>query len=166
MPPQNAELGRPFAVCPAPDVTRAVPSEYYTCLGELFAEIDRRYGLLAQKNEILRDSLRHLHGHTEEVLQMLQHKNQNLQAAQRRIQELEQMAHQPKENAVQMQNLESRLKACEQHISNLEHLFEGMTRTTRDRNGTPLLSEQDGVPELAQSVNELDVGTPVKPEDQ
>jgi hypothetical protein len=65
-----------------------------------------------------------------------------------------------------MQNLESRLKAREQHISKLEHLLEGMTRTTRDRNGAPLLSEQDGVPELARSVNELDVGTTLKPEDQ
>ncbi|KAJ5330520.1 hypothetical protein N7476_000303 [Penicillium atrosanguineum] len=82
----------------------------------------------------------------------------DLQAAQRRIQEFEQMAPQSKENAVQMQNLESRLKACEQQISKPEHLIEGMTRTTRDRNGASLLSEQDGVPELAQSVNELDVG--------
>jgi hypothetical protein len=49
MPPQNAEPGRPFAVCLAPDVTRAVPSEHYLRLGELFAEIDHRYGLLAKE---------------------------------------------------------------------------------------------------------------------
>jgi t-SNARE complex subunit (syntaxin) len=64
----------------------------------------------------------------------------------------------------QMQNRESRLKACEQQMSNLTDLFKELVRTTQDRNGAPLLSEeQTGVPELSQSaVNEQELGTASK----
>jgi hypothetical protein len=48
-------------------------------------------------------------------------------------------------------------------MSNLTDLFEKLVRTTQDRNGAPLLSEeQTGVPELSQSVNEQELGTASK----
>ncbi|KAJ5330524.1 hypothetical protein N7476_000307 [Penicillium atrosanguineum] len=180
MPSQNKESDRSFAVFPTPNVARPIPSDHHarfpqssqshpqSRLEELLAKIKYQYDLLAHENvslagtnDILTDSLRQQNVQASAALKLSQLMGKDLQAAQQRIQELEQMAPQSKENAVQMQNLES---------SKPEHLFEGMTRTTRDRNGASLLSEQDGVPELAQSVNELDVGTgvgtPLKPEDQ
>ena len=178
MPPQSAELDHSFAIFPAPNVARAIPSEHHSRFPhnaqsppashfeELLTKIKFQYDNMAHENEILRDTLRQRHGQREEALQMSQLKDQYLQAAQRRIQELEQMVNHLKDIVAQMQNRESRLEACEQQIFKLEHLLEEFIRILRDRNGTPLLSEQNGVRELAQSVNELEVGTAAKSEDQ
>ena len=178
MPPQNKDSDRSFAVFPAPNVARAIPSEHHlrfpqsaqsppeSRLEELLTKIKRQYDSLAHKNENLRNTLHQRQGQIEEALQMSQLKDQYLQAAQRRIQELEQMVNHLKDIVAQMQNRESRLEACEQQIFKLERLLEELIRTPRDRSGALLLSEQNGVPELAQSVNELEVGTASKSEEQ
>jgi Mg2+ and Co2+ transporter CorA len=114
MPPQSARPDYSFAVFPAPNVARAIPSDHHprfeqsaqspplSRVEELFAEIKRQYDILAPKNAILSDSYRQLHGQREEALQMSQRKDQYLQAAQRRIQELEEMVNHSKDIVAQM----------------------------------------------------------------
>jgi uncharacterized protein (DUF342 family) len=119
-------------------------------------EVKYRYDLLALENA----SLARIN---EFLTSSLHQRDEQEHAAQRRIQELERMVKPLRSIVAQMQNRESRLKACEQQMSNLTDLFEKLVRTTQDRNGAPLLSEeQTGVPELSQSVNEQELGTASK----
>lgn len=176
MPPQSAEPDCSYAVFPAPSMSRAIPLDHHpkfpqsaqsppaSRLEELLAKIKQQYDLLADTNAHLRSSLHQLNEERKKALQMSHLKDQYIQAAQQHIQELQQKVNKLKDIAVQMQKRESRLEACEQHISRLEQSFEKLTKLKRDRNGPLLAEEQNGIHELAQSVNELEVGTALKSE--
>ncbi|KAJ5330502.1 hypothetical protein N7476_000285 [Penicillium atrosanguineum] len=186
MPPLNRESDPSFAVFPAPNVARPMPSGHHSSFPQIsqshpesrfediLVEIKYRYDLLARENaslarinEFLTSYLCQRDEQENAALQMSHHKDQDLQEARRRIQELERMVNPLKSIMAQMQNRESRLKACEHQMSNLKHLFEELNKTMRYRNGASLLSEeQSGVHELAQSVNGLEFGTASKSVDQ
>lgn len=175
MPPQS-ELDCSFAVFPAPNVSRAILPGYHPRLSqgaqsppphrheELFTEIKRQYDLLVDTNVTLRMSLRQLQRQREEALHMSQLKDQYLQAAQQRIQDLQQMVNKL-EDIAQKQNRESHLEVCGRRISNLERSVEDLVQTTQDRTAPSMAEEQNGVHELPNSIQELEVRTALKSED-
>jgi hypothetical protein len=81
---------------------------------------------------------------------MLQLQDKYLQAAQQRIEELKQEVDGSKDIEVQMQNRESRLAACEQHIPTFQH-SEKMIKPTLGSKADALAEEQRRVPRLRWS---------------
>lgn len=165
---RECEAGHELAVFLSPNIFRVMSCKHgprlpqnaetppSSRLEELFTAIVQHFGYLADTNATLRGSLHQLFEERGKSLQSLQLKDQCLQTARERIKVLQQEIKESKQIAIQMQQLQGYLEACEQQMCKLETSFETI-KTEQEKITLLFAHDQKHVPELESSVNEVEV---------
>ena len=168
MNPQSAGTDYSFAFLPSDSYTIAhkqwTPqttdsSSRPSGIDNIIEEIKNEHDHLLQTNKTLTDTLQQFLQENEKLRRMLRLKESYLQAAQRRIEELNGTS---SNIAGQMQIWQSRLATCEQYISKFQQSFEKIIQPTQGSNAALQANNQPCVPYARQSTQStnLSVDTP------